>query len=104
MIEKKEAFKVFHKLDRYRKPIPFSIRFVKANRQKGTGGQILQLKRVILLKYAKGVPKAMNQVGSSRMPTHRKIKVINLFDLDKEKIYRVHLYLILNVNQQTFYF
>lgn len=104
MIEKKDALKVFNKLDRHRKPIPFSIRFVKANRLKKTGGQIVHIKRAVRLKYVKGVPKNALKVGTKRLSHHRKISVINLFDLDNEKIYKVHLSLITKVNDQTFYF
>ena len=104
MIEKKDALKVFNKLDRNRMPIPFSIDFVKANRQKQTGGQLVHIKRAVRLKHVKGVPKNALKVGTNKLPAYRKMRVINLFDLDNEEICKVHLTLITKVNNQIYYF
>lgn len=104
MISRKEALKVFNRLNRKRRPIPFAITFVTANRQTKEAGKIIALKRAVRLRHIKGIAKTFQKTGHKNLSPTRKMTTINLYDLDAEKIYKIHIPLIVSVNQARFYF
>jgi len=104
MMSRKDALKVFNRLNRKGRPIPFLVSFVTANRQTKKAGKIITLKRAVRLRHIKGVAKTFRKTGHKNLSASRKMTTINLYDLDTEQIYKVHLPLIISVNQARFYF
>lgn len=84
-------------------PVPFSIQFTTANRSKGTGGEIIEVKRAILSKNRKGIPRFAKNDSvpqSKRSPNHFANATRNIWSLDAERFFKVHIRLINKINNE----
>ncbi len=84
------------------KPVPFDIEFVKADRKKKTGGEIVALEKVVLSKNQdKESPEAKSaSEPGHKSPNHWQNSTRNLKILSSNHIRKVHIRLITKFNGQ----
>lgn len=79
----------------------FSINFVKADRRKGTGGEIVRMENCIsnhARKRGKKRGDGMELVDLDRDPNHYQNSTRNIYSLKDKKIFKVHIRLITRFN------
>lgn len=98
-----EIIKEMHRKDEDGKPVPFSLTFVTADKNKRTGGEVVDIAAAILTwGDDKAMRKALNEESVSadkkeKKPNHWKHRTRNLL-LPNGQIRKVHLSLITKFN------
>ena len=98
------------RLDKNNKPIPFSIKFVTADRKKQTGGEIITIDEAI-----KVVGKKKGEVIidkrkkkdidiKTKNPNHWKNSTRNIMVVSSGEIRKIHIRLIIEFNGQNVYY
>lgn len=90
--------------------IPFSLRFVTYDKQKQTGGEIIDAKKAVLLKSGKkdferktGIRNKEDPDQIKKKPNHFKNRTRNIMLLPSKQIRKVHIYLITRFNDERVY-
>lgn len=88
--------------DHRRKPVPFSLTFCTADEGKGTGGEIITLRKAVLGKLLKTAPLAdkIRDTKSDQLPEKKANATKKIFDLEAERYYTVHIRLMWQFNGQ----
>lgn len=83
-------------------PIPFSIKFCTADEGKGTGGEIIEIKKAVLGKLLKTAPQAdkIRETRAAKNPAKYSNSIKKIFDLSTERYYPVHIRLMWEINGQ----
>ena len=90
------------------KPIPFQMKFVKADRTRGTGGDIIEIHsgRKVISKDKKGNPvfdlrpKVQASATSTKKDPRHWVNATRNILLENGEIRKVHIRLIIQFNQQ----
>ncbi len=93
----KEALQIMEKTGDLKRPVPFSLEWVTADRVRNTGGIIKKAEGVTLLKNERAVPQRIRQAKTKQ---HNANRILNA---TRDIFYngrpdRVHIFLILKIN------
>jgi hypothetical protein len=92
----RQALNEMEKTGDMKRPVPFSIKWVTANRSKQTGGQVKEAKGVTLLRNERALPQA-KRAASTRKERNRNFNATrDIFYDGREDC--VHIYLIVEFN------
>jgi hypothetical protein len=83
-------------------PVPFSLVFSTADEAKGTGGEIIILKKAVLGKLLRTAPQAdkIKETLSDKKPQQRANSIKRIFDLETERYYTVSIRLMWQFNNK----
>lgn len=83
-------------------PVPFSLSFATADEGKDTGGEIISIKKAVLGKLLKTAPQAdkVQETLAEKQPFRKANSVKNIFDLETDRYYTVHIRLMWLFNGQ----
>lgn len=100
-----EALRNMERTDHRNNPVPFSVQFVTADLSKKTGGEIIDLKGVVLPWAQKKKNKSTSQEprnanSQGKKPGHYKNRTRN-FLLPNGEIRKAHISLITKFNEQV---
>ncbi len=111
-IHRKDMWAIVAQTDRNKNPIPFEIEFVTADQNRQTGGEIKHIAQAILYKkhksraagFSKPAANTNNTIAgvptsNNTLPNHYQNQTLNLYDLDQQKIIKIHTQLILSINK-----
>lgn len=79
-----DALQIMKRVNAAKKPVPFSIVFVKADKARGTGGEVVHLERIFL--------------SDSKRSGSVENRTINIRPINTNDYIMVHLDLILYIN------
>ncbi|UZR95937.1 hypothetical protein [Chondrinema litorale] len=100
LITLKKVLKEMERVDEKKRPVPFSICFVTADRIRKTGGKVIELPQVTLTKYDKDLPRYARNSPGKRKANHWHNATRNIL-LPNGQIRKLHIRLIVRFNQQT---
>ncbi|MGV3588601.1 MAG: hypothetical protein ACO1OF_16465 [Adhaeribacter sp.] len=106
MILLKDALAQMEKKDERNWPVPFTIEFVTADRERNTGGEVIRLEKVVLARDVKGLKKKTSAILDSTEPdraanpNHWLNGTRNLYHTQSQQIRKCHIRLITKFNGQ----
>lgn len=80
-------------------PIPFSAKWVRADRRKDTGGQIVEAKGIVLLRNNKGLSKTMRSAAGTRDRNSNTNATRDVWYDGREDC--IHIFLMVEFNGKT---
>jgi hypothetical protein len=101
MLKLKDGLKILEQLTAAGRPKPFSIVFVTADVNRGTGGDVIEYPRAILSRLRRlGRPAKSTRPGKvkSGIQYHAKNRTRNICALGSSEIRKLHIDLILEIN------
>jgi hypothetical protein len=86
-------------------PYRFSLTFVKCNRNKRTGGELVSVENAVLYKHKKWLNTPRHRVPKisqivSKNPNHTQNQTRNIYVIQTGKILKVHIRLIVRFDRQ----
>ncbi len=103
-----DALAVMEAHDHFKKPIPFSIAFFKADEKRNEAGELVEYQNCILAKFVKNLPKHLRNskvsLGTAKLPNHWKNSTRNIFLIDTQEIKKIHIRLIYSINDKIMTF
>jgi hypothetical protein len=102
MILLTKALDTMTQRDHRSKPVPFSLVFSTADEGKGTGGEIITIRKAVLGKLLKSAPLAdkIRDTKRDQAPEKKANASKKIFDLEAERYYTVHIRLMWQFNGQ----
>lgn len=102
MLKLSNALQILEKTNARGLSVPCSIVFCTADRNRGTGGEIIALDKAILSrKIKKGVKGGYSGLPSKNQPSHFKNRTRNLMQMGVTEIRKAHIDLILFINGEA---
>lgn len=89
------------RMDEHGNPVPFSLVFSTANREKGTGGEIIEVKKAVLMKSRRKAASGQHAKTPLRKANEHENSIRNIWCLTTERPYAVHIRLIDQFNSTT---
>lgn len=102
MLKLSNGLQILEKTNARGLSVPCSIVFCTADRNRGTGGEIIALDSAILSrKIKKGVKGVYSGLPSKNQPSHHKNRTRNIMAVGTTEIRKVHIDLILSINGEA---
>lgn len=99
LIQLKDVVREMQRTGDMNRPVPFDLEWVRANRGKNTGGQIVSAKGVTLLRLEKAIPRQQRHAATVRDRNARGNGTRDIWYDGREDC--VHIFLITKFNGKT---
>lgn len=97
-MKRSDALQKMQLTDAHGEPVPFRIKFCTADRTRNTGGELIELKNAVLSQNLKTLPRHVRNIANPKRVNQFSNAIRNVYDLDHNRYYKIHIYLILEFN------